>query len=217
MQIKMTLFCLIPIGRTATKRGNYLRAVLIIALLHSWGLSAALSQGKLQKTYSYNSIGQLGIDSMPFKLYYIVDSARTIVYKSRKYYQFTLSTDSSRFIGYISLNKQQDCINFISKRYNTSNDLPRRMRTGTPLFDFRNGRTSMLYYMGFLGDAIRIRSSRIKSSDGEELYSMTLAYYGPIVSESVYVYNLVFRKGAIFPEYITFSDPFLGKIKRMAD
>ncbi|SFW82043.1 hypothetical protein [Chitinophaga sancti] len=179
--------------------------------------SLALGQGKLVKEYAYTSLTQWG-EPMPMTVYYIIDSANTILHHQKTYYRLTIATDTSGYTGYIALNLKKRKIEFISKYYNDKNydSLTHRMKVGIPIFQFKTAHTPKIYYAGFLGDLIKVHSKEMLDEHGSKCYKMELDQFGPIPSENIVVGSLIFCDLSVYPEYINFIDPFAGSVKCMA-
>lgn len=174
--------------------------ILLLLFIYS---SPAFCQHKLIKQYTYSSITYM-LSPMEMNLYYMIDSAKTITCHHKTYYQLTISTDTSDYMGYISMNIKKRRIDFVSKH---------NQKTSTPLFQFKPSLTAKIPDAGFLGDLIKIRSSRLQPS---KQYIMQVEQWGLVASEDIVIGHLDFSELTVYPASITFIDPTAGMVSCQA-
>jgi len=166
------------------------------------------AQNKIIKKYEYNRINQLGqIDT--FRLYYIIDSSKSIKNKGLVLYALTISTDSLDVTGFVKVDKKEKRTYFISKHFNEKKSICKSYNQKQEVFRFTNNFTTRyICYFGYVGSYIKMKTSLTKNKD----FRIKIVYENPIPSEEIFIRNLEFRRNNMnYPASITFYDPVLEK------
>ena len=156
------------------------------------------SQGKFVQKFRYLAQTQIEDVKVAFTFYYIVDSSVNFTYKGVMFYQFTFSedsTDKNGFIGYD--NKSGDLHYAIDSNKSTKDNFGKLFRLKT------NGKSTISHIMALNNELIK--------RTGTNTVTFVIRLSGPIKdhdSHSIYLEQIEFKKGVLYPINMTFFFPF---------
>ncbi|NCD69258.1 hypothetical protein [Mucilaginibacter agri] len=161
-------------------------------------------KGKLIIKYEYSTLTMNG-DSYKYKLYFIVDSSKTLTYEKTKFFQFTFSSDSLEKSGYLCYNDKTKNLNFIPLEYEKNKMfIPVGKIQTFPLFSERV--SEKIYQFGDLGSNFRTSSIKLTSNKDFTYEVKIITQFR--VSDKSFI-DKMYYTDLIYPKAITFFDPFL--------
>lgn len=168
----------------------------------------SFSQNKTIKKYEYNRINQFG-ENDTFRLYYIIDSSKSIKSKGVIYYALTISIDSLDIDGFINVNAVKKKTYFISKYFHDKKSICNSYNKRQEVFRFINNSISKsLCYFGFIGSGIKMKTLLTKNNH----FLIKIIYHNPIPSDKIYIKYIEFGGNSFnYPISVTFFDPILSK------
>jgi hypothetical protein len=155
------------------------------------------SQDTHIQTFSHVANTQIIGESFPYTFYYIVDSSVSYKRGNNTFYQFTFSEDSSDHTDFISYDKKQGNILLIADTSDNSKTAVQIM------FQLKNNYILKPGDFPCLGSNITMR----KTTKGDTI-KFSVKYFLEPSAHSVYITEIEFIKGEVYPESITFHFPF---------
>jgi hypothetical protein len=170
---------------------------LLFGLLFLVVFEHCISQNKHVQVFQYLMNTQIAHQKVRFTLYYIVDSSIVYRYGKLSYYGFTFSEDSLEHTGFIGYNKYSEDILYISDTTGKKKNLSQK------IFGLKDSRLVNISFFPYLGAEIKMNR---KVVNNKIIFSPLYSF--PRDSHSIFIKQLEFEKGKLFPNSIVFSFPF---------
>lgn len=160
------------------------------------------SFGQIHKqVFEYFTKTQIPGKTENFRFFYIIDTSKTVRLKGLYFYAFTFSRDSTEKTGYIGYDKKSGDLFFITDTLNGSKTIIRK------LFPLRTNAPLKTGFISCLGDEL------IKTVKNDTII-FTTRLTGTSKnhdSHSIYLKELWFIKGILYPVSLVFFFPFEDK------
>lgn len=163
---------------------------------------------KKSNIYEFSTINQVTGDSVLFRLFYGIDSSKSIIFKGNKFYSFVFSSDSTENTGYIRFDSKSNCILFLSKYYKEKNKCKNSNQIQR-LFCFYASKQSVCY-AGFMGSVSLSFSVVTDKPKGVNIYKIKVTYPIPPMSGTIFITDIVFENKK-YPKYVIFKDSVLDR------
>ena len=182
-------------------------SILIIVFTRCQGQISKF-KGKLIVEYKYETTFMNGRKG-EYNLHFIIDSAISISYNKRTFYQFSFSSDTGDVSGYVNYNRAKSSLDFIAENFKSKNPFC-KSKTSQSIFIFNNAKTDQICSFGILGSNIHLVSKKLKK-DSNYNYKINIVREISPPSENRVIKNLFFKNN-IYPALISIDDPVLERI-----
>jgi hypothetical protein len=187
------------------KKALLLMSILTVVFIHCQG-QISKSKGKLIVEYKYETTFMNGRKG-EYNFHFIIDSAISISYNKRTFYQFSFS-DTADVSGYVNYNRSKNSLDFIAENFKSKNPFC-QSKTIQTIFIFNNSKTIQICSLGILGSNI-ILISRKLSEHSNYNYEISIIRKSPMPSENRVIKEMFFKKD-IYPALISIDDPVLER------